>query len=295
MTYLEYLVSTATPGGTMARQGPDTALGRLNPSFAERLAAAIKAARAEGINASVFSAYRPPGYGVGGYADKFNSLHAYGLATDIAGIGRPGSGTAKRWYDIATANGLYNPYGPMNAKEWNHFQAVPEKGRQYLEAHPDLRASITASGPPDLDAMWAAAGIPVTKSPDPFGVMAYNASYTPKPTPAAKTGGSVLPGVVAALTPFLPGIGLPFMATPEPVPMPVATPKTGSMGGGVGDLLAQATAAAKAGNPFLPTGAPGPQGGGIVSGPSGTFKLNGDGTYSSLRTGRTFSLNPGRI
>jgi hypothetical protein len=41
------------------------------------------------------------------------------------------------------------------------------------------------------------------------------------------------------------------------------------------------------------TGSPGDQGGGIVSGPSGAFQNNPDGTYTSLTTGETFSLNPG--
>ena len=39
----------------------------------------------------MFSAYRPPAFGVGGFSDKFNSLHTYGLAVDMQGIGRPGS------------------------------------------------------------------------------------------------------------------------------------------------------------------------------------------------------------
>src|SRR5262249_23729659 len=32
-----YLVNTATPGGTMTRQGPDVAIGRLHPEFVMRL------------------------------------------------------------------------------------------------------------------------------------------------------------------------------------------------------------------------------------------------------------------
>jgi hypothetical protein len=39
-------------------------------------------------------AYRPPAFGVGGFSDKFNSLHTYGLAVDMRGIGRPGSRSA---------------------------------------------------------------------------------------------------------------------------------------------------------------------------------------------------------
>src|SRR3990167_8621046 len=86
-----YLVQTATSGGTMRRQGVETAISRLEPAFAKNLAAAISEARAQGIPASIFSSYRPPGFGIGGYNDKFNSLHAYGLSVDVAGIGRPGS------------------------------------------------------------------------------------------------------------------------------------------------------------------------------------------------------------
>lgn len=167
---LGYLVETAMPGDTMTRQTPEVAIGRLHSTFAQNLANAIRQARAEGINVSAYSAYRPPGFGVGGYKDKFNSLHSYGLAVDVAGIGRPGSATAKRWYDIAIANGIFNPYGPNNGKEWNHFQGVPEKGRQFLAAHPELRDTITANGPIDLEKMWAASGIKFTKPNDPFGV-----------------------------------------------------------------------------------------------------------------------------
>lgn len=170
-----YLVETATPGGTMIRQGTDVAIGRLHSTFTSKLEATIRQARQEGIKASVYSAYRPPGYKVGGYANKRNSLHAYGLAVDFAGIGRPGSTTAKRFYDIAVANGLHNPYGPANAKEWNHFQLVPQKGRQFLAANPELAKTITDAGPIDLDKMWAASGIPVTGLSDPFGVGASKA------------------------------------------------------------------------------------------------------------------------
>jgi len=49
-----------------------------------RLAGAVHEARDAGLSsAGVYSAYRPPAFGVGGFSDKFNSLHAYGLAVDI--------------------------------------------------------------------------------------------------------------------------------------------------------------------------------------------------------------------
>lgn len=146
-----YLVQTARPGGTMRRQGAVTAIGRLHPQFAVNLANSVYEARQQGIDAQVFSAYRPPGYGVGGFADKFRSLHAYGAAIDMAGVGRPGSDTAKTWYEIATKNGLHNPYGPNHKKEWNHFQAIPQKA-----ADEALRATVNKSGPIDLTKMWAA-------------------------------------------------------------------------------------------------------------------------------------------
>lgn len=164
-TPYDYLLQTANPGGTMGRQGPRLAIGRLHPSFAQRLEAAIRQARAEGIPAAVSSSYRPPIFGVGGYRDKYLSLHSYGLATDIAGIGRPGSKTARRWFEIATSNGLFNPYGPNNHAEWNHYQAVPEKGETYTARHPALRQSITARGPKSLEEMWAASGVPLGDVP----------------------------------------------------------------------------------------------------------------------------------
>src|SRR5262249_504255 len=74
-----YLIETATPGYTMMRQGPERAIGRLHPEFVRRLAAAIAEARGAGLPfAGIFSAYRPPVFGVGGFADKFHSLHTYG-------------------------------------------------------------------------------------------------------------------------------------------------------------------------------------------------------------------------
>jgi hypothetical protein len=76
-----YLIETATPGYTMTRQGPERAIGRLHPEFVRRLAAVIAEARGAGLPlAGIFSAYRPPAFGIGGFADKFHSLHTYGLA-----------------------------------------------------------------------------------------------------------------------------------------------------------------------------------------------------------------------
>jgi hypothetical protein len=66
-----------------------------------RLESAIREARSAGLSsAGVFSAYRPPAFGVGGFSDKFNSLHTYGLAVDMRGIGNPGSPEARRANEI---------------------------------------------------------------------------------------------------------------------------------------------------------------------------------------------------
>jgi hypothetical protein len=150
----DYLVETATPGYTMERQGAEVAIGRLHPDFAERLADTIREARADGMpEAGIFSAYRPPAFGVGGFRDKFDSLHSYGLAVDMTGIGRPGSDTARRFHKIAAEHGIACVYGPFNAVEWNHCQATwLRRATSGL-----LRKSITSNGPIDLEAMWAAA------------------------------------------------------------------------------------------------------------------------------------------
>jgi len=123
-----YLVETASPGYTMTRQGPGLAVERLHPEFAIRLANAIREARESGLHlAGIFSAYRPPAFGVGGFSDKFNSLHAYGLAVDLSGIGEPGSVEAERWHEIAARRGVICPYGPHNKAEWNHCQPTSLK------------------------------------------------------------------------------------------------------------------------------------------------------------------------
>jgi hypothetical protein len=85
-------------------EGAELAIGRLHPQFVVRLANAIREARSAGLSfAGVFSAYRPPAFGIGAFSDKFNSLHSYGLAADVHGIGRPGSPEAQLWHEIAAA------------------------------------------------------------------------------------------------------------------------------------------------------------------------------------------------
>jgi hypothetical protein len=150
-----YLIDTATPGYTMIRQGVPVAIGRLHPDFIVKLAAAIRLAREGGMtHAGVYSAYRPPAFGVGGFSDKFNSLHSYGLAADMTGIGGPGSRFARLWQTVVKRVGLYLPYGPNNRAEFNHTQLVPTK-----MASSFLRRTITASQPKDLQQMWLASGV----------------------------------------------------------------------------------------------------------------------------------------
>ena len=119
-----------------------------------KLAQAVKRARAEGLTqAGIFSAYRPPAFGVGAFNDKFDSLHSYGLAVDITGIGRAGSDSTHRWQQIVEDVGLYLPYGSDHRSEFNHTQFVAAK-----VAPRALRATITADGPIDLGRMWLASG-----------------------------------------------------------------------------------------------------------------------------------------
>ena len=147
-----YLMETSRPGGTMMQQGPELAIGRLHPEFATRLASAIQAARSAGLGeAGIFSAYRPPVFGVGGFADKYYSLHAYGLAVDMGGIGRPGSAEAQKWHEIAAEHGIVCPYGYRNRAEWNHCQPTHLVA---VKAENPLRETIAASGPIDLKHMF---------------------------------------------------------------------------------------------------------------------------------------------
>lgn len=147
-----YLVETARPGYTMTRQRPELAIERLHPEFAVRLAQALREARRAGLGfAGIFSAYRPPAFGIGGFADKFNSLHAYGLAVDVHGIGRPGSIEALLFHEIAAKHGVVCPYGPRNRAEWNHCQ--PTRLKIVLAENP-LRETISAQGPLSLETMF---------------------------------------------------------------------------------------------------------------------------------------------
>jgi hypothetical protein len=147
-----YLLKTSRPGYTMMLQGPELSIERLHPEFATRLANAIREARDSGLpSAGIFSAYRPPAFGVGGFLDKFNSLHAYGLAVDVWGIGGAGSFEAELWHEIAAKHGVICPYGPYNRTEWNHCQAT---SLRMVRAQEPLRDTITAEGPRRLEEMF---------------------------------------------------------------------------------------------------------------------------------------------
>jgi hypothetical protein len=159
-----YLLETSAPGYTMTLQGPEKALACLHPDFVVRLAAAIKDAREQGLGeVGVFSACRPPALGVGGFRDKFNSLHAYGMAVDLKGIGAPGSQEAKAWHALARRHGIVCPYGPNNRAEWNHCQ--PTKLRMVRKRTP-LRETITADGPIDVGETWRIAGLLIVSLPE---------------------------------------------------------------------------------------------------------------------------------
>jgi hypothetical protein len=147
-----YLLETASPGYTMMLQGPEVAISRLHPEFAVRLESAIREARDAGLPfAGIFSAYRPPVFGVGGFSDKFHSLHTYGLAVDMRGIGRPGSPEAQLWHQIAAKNGVVCPYGPRDRAEWNHCQPTSIK---IILADNPLRQTVNSEGPFDLETMF---------------------------------------------------------------------------------------------------------------------------------------------
>jgi hypothetical protein len=159
----DFLVDTARAGSTISQQGIREAIDRLHPDFAIMLAQAIQDARDRGMNVGVFSAYRAPDMGANpNYARV--SAHGAGVAVDVYGIGRPGSREAQEFYQIARDNGLYNPYGPNNAKEWNHYQLVPETGRALsAEIGPNPRSALSGDA---LVERWNAGGTPVAAPPE---------------------------------------------------------------------------------------------------------------------------------
>jgi hypothetical protein len=130
-------------------------VSNMNPDFAARLAAAIKQARDAGLPVGVMSGYRDDSTTGSAYDAGGNSSHGYGLASDISGLDGPNGKITNAWAQIASANGLHNPYGVGNKAEFNHWQLPP----QPLEKTPDLLASLkTARSTGDFSNVWKAYG-----------------------------------------------------------------------------------------------------------------------------------------
>ena len=107
------LYRDSTGGGSRDR----TSASRIRRSAGERNSGGARDARPVRLRAPSRRIDRPH-FGVGGFADKFHSLHTYGLAVDLHGIGRPGSPEARRfWHGIAAKNGVVCPYGPRSRAE----------------------------------------------------------------------------------------------------------------------------------------------------------------------------------
>jgi hypothetical protein len=130
-------------------------VSNMNPDFASRLAAAIKQARDAGLPVGVMSGYRGDTTTGSAYDAGGNSSHGYGLASDISGLDGPNGKITNAWAQIASANGLHNPYGVGNKAEFNHWQ-LPE---QPLEKTPALLASLKdARSSGDFQNVWKAYG-----------------------------------------------------------------------------------------------------------------------------------------
>ena len=191
-----YLIETASPGFTMTLQGAELAIGRLHPEFVVRLANAIREARSAGLPfAGVFSAYRPPAFGVGGFSDKFNSLHTYGLAVDMHGIGRPGSSEAQLWHETAAKNGVVCPYGPRDRAEWNHCQPTSVK---IILAENPLRETVRAEGPSDLESMFEAGNTIIEDMASAADSLSKAAPTPVRTLEAAATGLKSIPQIMAS-------------------------------------------------------------------------------------------------
>ena len=133
-------------------------------------------------------------FGVGGFSDKFHSLHTYGLAVDMRGIGRPGSPEAQLWHQIAANNGVVCPYGPLHRAEWNHCQ--PTSFKIILADNP-LRDTVNAAGPYDLESMFET-GRTVIEDVASAAESLSKAMPTPVRALEAATGGKSIPQVMAS-------------------------------------------------------------------------------------------------
>ena len=148
-----YLVETARPGGTMMRQGSDLAIERLHPEFAKRLAGAIQAARRAGLaDAGIFSAYRPPVFGVGGFADKYlltSCLWAScGHAWHWSSRQSRGSAMARDRSGIRHRLSIR-----LSGIAWSGIHCQPTH-LDSVRAENPLRDTIERSGPIDLNRMF---------------------------------------------------------------------------------------------------------------------------------------------
>lgn len=127
-------------------------VSNMNPDFSSRLAAALRQARAAGLPVGVMSGYRNDTTTGSPYDAGGNSSHGYGLASDISGLDGPNGKITNQWAQIASANGLHNPYGVGNKAEFNHWQLPP----QPLEQTPNLLASLkSARATGDWQNVWS--------------------------------------------------------------------------------------------------------------------------------------------
>lgn len=132
LTYLSSLSANRNRAG-------DTS--NFNPAWASALAATLRDANNQGLHVGLASGYRLPTQTGSSFDASGRSLHSYGLASDISGF-TPGSPEAHKFYEIAQSHGIYNPYGPDNKAEYNHYQAVPYELSQ-SQAAPLIKAAAT--------------------------------------------------------------------------------------------------------------------------------------------------------
>jgi hypothetical protein len=140
--------------GISAHQDRPGDTANLHPDFAVRMATALQQARSEGLPVSLMSGFRAPDQTGSAYDASGKSSHSYGLASDIAGLDGPNGRVTTRWGQIAQANGLSNPYGIGNPREFNHWQLPP----QPLETTPDILGTLKAASASGPQAMWNAYG-----------------------------------------------------------------------------------------------------------------------------------------
>jgi hypothetical protein len=167
-------------------------VSNMNPDFASRLAAAIQQARAAGLPVGVMSGYRGDTTTGSAYDAGGNSSHGYGLASDISGLDGPNGKITNAWAQIASANGLHNPYGVGNKAEFNHWQLPP----QPLEQTPQLLASLKAArSSGNFQNVWSAYGGGGSTTPNVdarVAATANTASLSPPSRPATTTPGVTL-------------------------------------------------------------------------------------------------------